>query len=64
MSWYNNNLEIIINKYIYEYPDFNSNLSTYVSLKKINFNKNGNLSTRYDTYTLLTHFSQYKSFIY
>ena len=48
MSWYNNNLEIIINKYIYEYPDFNNNLSTYVSLKKINFNKNGNLSTRYE----------------
>ena len=62
-----NNLEMIVNRDKYECPGFNTNLTTYVPMRKLNFNNDDrNLSTRNDTYPLQTNsdFSQYKSSFY
>ena len=62
-----NNIEMIVNRDKYECPGFNTNLTTYVPMRKLNFNNDDrNLSTRNDTYPLQTNsdFSQYKSSFY
>ena len=62
-----NNLEMIVNRDKYECPGFNTNLTTYVPMRKLNYNNDDRvLSTRNDTFQIQTtsDFSQYKSSFY
>ena len=63
----NNNNQMIINREKYECPGFNTNLTTYVPMRKLNYNNDDRvLSTRNDTYQIQTtgDFSQYKTSFY
>ena len=62
-----NNIEMIVNRDKYECPGFNTNLTTYVPMRKLNYNNDDRvLSTRNDTYQIQTtgDFSQYKTSFY
>ena len=62
-----NNIEMIVNRDKYECPGFNTNLTTYVPMRKLNYyNDDRVLSTRNDTFQIQTtsDFSQYKTSFY
>lgn len=62
-----NNIEMIVNRDKYECPGFNTNLTTYVPIRKLNYNNDDRvLSTRNDTFQIQTtsDFSQYKTSFY
>ena len=62
-----NNIEMIVNRDKYECPGFNTNLTTYVPMTKLNYNNDDRvLSTRNDTFQIQTtsDFSQYKTSFY
>ena len=62
-----NNIEMIVNRDKYECPGFNTNLTTYVPMRKLNYNNDDRvLSTRNDTFQIQTtsDFSQYKTSFY